>query len=147
MEKIKWLISVALGMVATFCDKYAVMIVLVLFAMCFDVVTGLIKAKITGTVSSQEGTKGFLKKFALLVCLFFGFFLDYAIPYMVDSVGIEIPFNTPFGLIISCYLILNESISVCENLYACDPNIMPKWIVNILQNAKEKIDNENVDEE
>lgn len=147
MEKAKWLLSVVAGLVATFFDKYAVMIVFVLFAMCFDVVTGLIKAKITGTVSSKEGTKGFLKKFAMLVCLFFGFFLDYAIPFMVSSVGIEIPFNTPFGLIISCYLIINESISVCENLYACDPNIMPKWIVNILQNAKEKIDNEDVEEE
>lgn len=148
MEKIKWLLSVVLGLVATFMEQYGVMIALVMIAILFDFATGLVKAKISGTLSSTVGTKGFFKKIALFICLFFGFFLDYAIPYMCRSVSIDITFNTPFGLIICFYIILNECISICENLYSCNSSIMPKWIVNILHIAKEKLEdganNENI---
>lgn len=150
MEKIKWLLSVILGVVTTFTKQYGIMIALVLAVILFDFVTGLIKAKINGTLNSTVGTKGFFKKIALFVCLFFGFFLDFAIPYMCQSVSIDITFHTPFGLIICFYIILNECISICENLYACNSSIMPKWIVNILHTAKEKLEdggnNENIKE-
>jgi len=147
MEKFKWLISALLGVVATFTDQYGIMIVLVIVAILFDVVTGIIKAHINGNVNSKSGTIGFFKKIALLVCLFFGFFLDYMIPYMCSQVAIEIPFKTPFGLIMCFYICLNEAISVCENLYACDSAIMPKWIVKALLSAKDKLDQEEDDNE
>lgn len=140
MEKVKWLLSAIMGIVSTFTEHYGVMIVLVVVAITFDFVTGLIKAKINGNVSSAKGTKGLFKKVALLTCLFFGFFLDYAIPYMCSSISIDLPFNTPFGLIMCFYIVLNESISICENLYECDSSIMPKWIVNILSKAREQIE-------
>ena len=46
---------------------------------------------------------------------------------------------SPFGLIIGSYIVLNECISICENLYECNPDIIPKWIANLLKNAKGKI--------
>lgn len=150
MEKNKWLLSSLLGLISTFFDKHGILIVLVLTSICFDVVTGLIKAKINGEISSQKGTKGFFKKISLLVCLFFGFFLDMAIPYMFGYIGMELPFSTPFGMIICFYIVLNECISICENLYACNESIMPKWIVKLLLSAKERIEesnNEDVAEE
>lgn len=151
MEKTKWLISVISGLIATFFQHYGVLIALVLVSICFDVVTGLIKAKINSEVSSQKGTIGFFKKIALLVCLFFGFFLDVAIPYMFTRIGMDLTFQTPFGMIICFYIVLNECISICENLYSCDSAIMPKWIVKILLSAKGKIEegdsNEDVEEE
>lgn len=140
MEKIKWLLSAIMGIVSTFTEHYGVMIVLVICAIVFDFATGIIKAKINGTINSATSTKGLFKKVALLTCLFFGFFLDYAIPYMCSSISIELPFNTPFGLIMCFYIVLNECISICENLYECDNSIMPKWIVNILLKAREQIE-------
>lgn len=139
MEKVKLLLSVLLGLIASFTKQYSMMIILVLFAIVFDIITGLIKAKINGEVSSSAGTKGFFKKVSLLVCLFFGFFLDYAIPYMCGCVHINISFDTPFGMIICFYIILNEAISVCENLYACNNDIMPAWIPKLLSIAKKQI--------
>lgn len=151
-EKMKWLISVVLGLIATFIHQYGIMIIMVCVAIMFDCVTGLIKAKIEEDLSSEAGTKGFFKKTALLVCLFFGFFLDYIIPYMCESISIKIPYNMPFGLIICFYIVLNECISICENLYVCNPGIMPKWVVKILLSAKQQIDesgdnNEDTEEE
>lgn len=140
MEKAKWLLSALLGLILSFTQKYGIMIIFVAVAIVFDFVTGLIKANIKGEVSSEVGKKGFFKKMALLICLFFGFFLDFVIPYMCATIGIKIPFETPFGLIICFYIVLNESISICENLYACNPGIMPNWIVRMLKSAKEQID-------
>lgn len=149
-ERLKVIVSVVGGLIATFCDKYGIMIALVVFAIVFDTVTGLLKAKISGGLSSEIGTKGFFKKVALLVALFFGFFLDYAIPYMCSTASINIPFSTPFGLMICFYIILNECISVCENLYACGFHI-PKWIVDRLKLARTQIEegeqNEDADKE
>lgn len=142
MEKVKWLLSILFGLILSFTQKYGIMIIFVAVAIVFDFVTGLINANIKGEVSSEIGRRGFFKKIALLVCLFFGFFLDFVIPYMCSQISVKIPFETPFGLIICFYIVLNECISICENLYACNPGIMPKWIVRILQSAKEQIDNE-----
>lgn len=140
MEKAKWLVSALLGLILSFTQKYGIMIIFVAVAIVFDFVTGLVKANIKGEVSSEVGKKGFFKKMALLICLFFGFFLDFVIPYMCATIGIKIPFETPFGLIICFYIVLNESISICENLYACNPGIMPKWVVRMLKSAKQQID-------
>ena len=146
MEKPKWLLSIILGVIATFTKQYGILIILVCVAIVFDCVTGLIKAKLEESISSEAGTKGFFRKIALLVCLFFGFFLDYAIPYMCESVSIKIPYDMTFGLIICFYIVLNECISICENLYACNPTIMPKWIVKILLSTKKQLEDGDEDE-
>lgn len=146
MERVKWILSGLLGMLGVFTKQYGLLIIMVAVAIVFDFVTGLIKAKIYENISSKTGTKGLFKKISLLVCLFFGFFLDYTIPAMCEYISIEIPFNMPFGMIIGFYIVLNECISICENLYACNPTIMPKWIVKVLQTAKDKLDDGGQDE-
>ena len=110
----------------------------------FDCVTGLIKAKTIGEgLSSQKGWKGFWKKIALLVGLFFGIYLDYVVPLLFVKAGLTLDIDLPFALIICCYIVLNECISIAENLYLINPDIMPKWIANILKVAKDKIEEQN----
>lgn len=137
MEKIKWIISVLCGFVATFFEQYGLLMVLVGVAIVFDLVTGLIKAKATGVLSSEKCSKGLFRKVALLAGMFFGFYLDLLIPYMLTYANVDIPFKMPFSMIISFYIVLNESISICENLYATNSEILPKWIINLLTNARD----------
>ena len=143
MEKIKWFLSLIFGLLATFFEQYGILIVLVAVAIVFDLVTGLIKTKVSenDVWSSEKCRKGFYKKVALLVAMCFGFFLDMFIPYALEYIHVTLPFAMPFSMIISFYIILNESISICENLYAANPEIMPKWIVALLTNVKDKLDN------
>ena len=144
MEKIKWILSIAFGSVATFFQQYGVLIMLVAVAIVFDLVTALIKVKASENEvwCSEKCRKGLFKKLALLVGMSFGFFMDWFIPYVLLNMHITLPFSLPFSMIISFYIVLNEAISVCENLYAANPEIMPKWIVKLLTNIKEKIENE-----
>lgn len=139
MNYIKAALAVILGVLATFCQQYGVIISLVAIAIVFDVVTGLIRAKIQGNVSSKKGYAGFWKKIATLAGLFFGIFLDYFVPIAVSAgIAFDIPFALPFGLIVGIYIILNECVSICENLYQSGFTV-PGFIVKMLKLAGEQI--------
>lgn len=142
VEKFKWLFSIIGGFFAAFFQQYGVLILMVAVAIVFDLVTGLIKTKVStdDVWSSEKCRKGMFMKIALLAAMFFGFFLDWFIPYALESVHVELPFAMPFSMIISLYIVLNECISICENLYAANPEIMPKWIVSLLTNVKERLE-------
>ena len=140
MNYIKFGISAILGGVASFFDQYAVIILLVAVAIVFDVITGLIKAKITGTISSKKGSSGMWKKIITLLALFFGIFLDYFFPVMLQSgINITLPFKIPFGLIVGVYIIINESISILENFSECGIK-MPSWVASMFKNAEKQMD-------
>lgn len=148
MEKLKWLFSIIGGAISVFSKQYATILVFVAVVIVLDVITGLIKAKATGEgINSKKGTKGFYKKLALFVGLFFGFFLDYFIPYMLGTINVTLPIDGAlFGMIIGCYIVINECISICENLYASNPEILPKWIIKLLNSAKDQIDRKDSSE-
>jgi len=134
--------SVILGTVSAFSDQYALIIAFVLIVVVLDTITGIVGAKAQGEkITSERGRKGFWKKVTLFLALFFGFFLDYFIPFAMSKVGITLSFDAAiFGMIIGCYICLNESISICENLYKSNPNILPHWIVDLITSAKDQID-------
>ena len=136
----KWFLSLILGLWATFTQNYAIILAFVIVAIILDLVTGLIKAKAIGEGwKSKKGYQGFWKKISLLVAFTFGIFLDMFIPYALNIVSVELPFSSPFALVIGVYIILNESISVCENLYEINPHTLPKWIKSLLSSANDKI--------
>lgn len=141
MEDVKkWLISLILGAWATFTQQYAIILSFIITVIILDFITGLIKAYTTGVGwKSSKGFKGFWKKVSLLVAFSFGIFLDFFIPYALKIISIDLPFNSPFALIVGCYIIINESISICENLYRINPHSLPRWIVALLKGANDKI--------
>ena len=142
----KWLISIISGGIAAFCRQYGLFIVLVAAAVVLDVVTGLVKAKATGEgLSSEKANRGFWRKMALFVALAFGIFLDYAAAAVLVHVGVNLGGELPFALIISAYIIINEAISISENLYLTNPDSFPKWIAKRLKVAKEQMDKDEAE--
>lgn len=147
-EYLKILLAAACGLISTACDRYGAIFGLVCVAVLMDFATGLIKAKVSGEgFDSGIGWRGFWKKIALLTAMFFGVLLDGSIPEIAGVIGLEIGCKLPFGLTIGSYIIINEAISIAENLYICDPNIIPKWIVKLLKVAKNKVDEKGDDDE
>ena len=135
--------SVMIGAMATLAEEYIILIILVAAAIVLDVITGLDKAMANGEkLSSEKGTKGFWKKIMLLVSLMFAFFLDISIPTILEVVSIKLPFEKSllFGSIVGVYIILNESISICENIIKANRMALPKWMKKLFQDAKKEID-------
>ena len=138
---IKWITASITGIAATFWGVYGPVFVCVLVAIVLDIITGLIKAKATGTpITSEKGARGFWRKMALLAALAFGIFLDAFIPIMLGVVSIQLPFTLPIGTVVGCYIVLNESISIFENINKTAPQALPKWIKKLLDGAKKTVD-------
>ena len=140
--------SFILGTMATLAEQYAVLIMLVAAAIVLDVITGLVKCFATGEkLSSDKGTRGFWKKIMLLVSLLFAFFLDVCIPAVMEVVSIKLPFEKSllFGSIVGVYIILNESINICENILKANKMALPKWLKKLFQDAKKDIDEKGAD--
>lgn len=120
-------------------NKNTSILFLVLLAIILDIITGLIRSKIKHDINSLDANRGFWKKISLLAALFFGTFLDalqsYIFPFGLSDNNLELPFLD----IISIYICINESISICENLH--DSGIkLPKFILNALKLVKNKLD-------
>lgn len=136
----KVIISVILGILTSFLREYGILTLLVCGALILDIITGIIKAKIEHKLNSKQGSKGFWKKVALLSTLAFGFFLDCLESYLIStSLGDSVIPRISFGMIIGIYIILNESISICENLLACGVKL-PTFITHTLESGTNKID-------
>ena len=148
MNKVKQIGTIALSALVAFAHRYAAIVVFVALMVILDTVTGLIASVVNGEkLSSERGAIGFWKKMALFAALAFGFLLDYFIPYMLAYVSIDTPFGAVFGIVIGCYIVVNEAISVCENLYRCNNDILLKWVVKLLTESKEQLDKDSSEEE
>ena len=136
----KYLTAGITGLASSFWGIYGPVFICVLCAIIMDVITGLIKAKATGTpINSDTGTRGFWRKMALLCALAFGIFLDAFIPIMLGVIALELPFTLPIGTVVGCYIVVNEAISIFENINAAAPQALPAWIKRLLDGSKETI--------
>lgn len=144
----KWSVSAVCGALAAFFGQYGLLFGLVAVAVVLDVITGLIKVKATGEgLSSKKANRGFWRKMSLFAALFFGIFLDYAAAAVLVHAGVSLSADTPFALIICAYIIINEAISVAENLYIANPDSFPRWIAERLKVAREQVDKKPETEE
>lgn len=140
----KWLLSLLSGAVAAFFGQYGLFLGLVAAFVVLDVVTGLIKSKATGEgLSSTKANRGFWKKMSLFAALFFGIVLDFAASTVLLRAGLNLGGDTPFALIICAYIIINEGISVAENLYLTNPESFPHWIAKRLRVARGEMEEKN----
>ncbi len=139
MANTRVFISVITGFILSFFEQYLLVILLVITAIIFDVITGLLKAKITQTLNSKVSFSGIWKKLSLLLALFFGIYLDAFIPVLFEmGIDIELGISLPFGITVGSFIIINESVSICENLYESGTP-MPQIIVKALHLAKNEI--------
>jgi toxin secretion/phage lysis holin len=133
--------SVLTGLVASFWGIYGPVIICVLVAICMDVISGLVAAMASGEkLSSRVGWIGFWKKMALILALAFGIFMDSFIPILLGTISLELPFTMPIGTIVGCYIVINEAISIIENINKAAPTALPKWIKKLLEGASKTID-------
>lgn len=133
--------SLITGLVASFWGVYGPVIICVLVAICMDVISGLVAAMASGEkLSSKVGWIGFWKKMALILALAFGIFMDSFVPILLGTISLELPFTMPIGTIVGCYIVINEAISIIENINQAAPTALPKWIKKLLEGAGKAID-------
>ena len=144
MEKLKFLLIGIGGVLSAYFKAYVPLLIIVSIAVIFDFITGVIAAIYTGEgLNSKKARKGALKKATMFLSLAFGIFLDYLIPMAAVQIGFDINAKLMFSSIITFYIAFTECVSVCENIYRCNPDAFPRWIVKVLTEGKDKLEHLN----
>ena len=119
-------------------------LLVLLFAMVLDYLTGMTKAYIFSQLSSRIGVKGILKKLCYMAMVAVGAAVDYLLHGALKQAGIDLHIELFCGLLVTVWLIINELISVLENLASIGVPGFPR-LNRLLSHLKSTV-NEKEDE-
>lgn len=135
------LISARLGILAP--------ILLGLFIIVIaDYISGICASAVEGKLSSTVGYKGILKKLSYFMAVGVAITVDWLMATCSQTIGIEMNFKAFLSVLVSVWLILNELLSILENINRMGvrlPNFLSEAIVYLIGNVEKKgeIKNEN----
>lgn len=101
---------------AAYCGALAAPLLVLLGVMLVDYATGMVKAYITAQLSSKIGLRGILKKLCYMAMVAVGAAIDYLLGSALVQVGIDMHVELFCGMLVAIWLIINELISILENL-------------------------------
>lgn len=136
---IKSLVIVISTGLAVYFNKIAVPIIVLIVVMLLDYCTGMAKSWANNTLSSKVGITGILKKFGYLIMVAVAAVVDWILQSVFIEIGVDLHISFACGVIITVWLIVNELISILENLSEIGVPL-PKFLVAItakLKNAAE----------
>ena len=109
--------------------------------MLLDYITGMIKAYIRAELNSKFGIKGILKKLCYMVMVAVGAAVDYLLRGALVQAGIDLHIELFCGLLVAIWLIINEMISILENLAAIGVPGFPR-LSKLLERLKNTVSKE-----
>lgn len=133
------LIALAIGGISAYMRLIFIPLVVLAAVMVIDYMSGMLKAWGNDELSSKVGIKGIVKKLCYLMLVCVAGVVDWLIFSGLKQVGISLNFGFCFGLIVVIWLIINELISIMENLEALHVP-MPTFLVNIIKHLKQSVE-------
>lgn len=137
--------SAFLAMIVSYVGAIAVPVVILLIAMIIDYVTGMSAAWHKAELSSKKGIFGIVKKISYLALVCVGMGVDWLIYSGLQSVGVTLGYTFFFGVLVTIWLIINELISILENLGQIGVPL-PKFLLKIVNRLKNTVE-KNVESE
>ena len=133
------LLAGVVGALAAYLNILAVPLIVLGTVMVVDWFTGMAGASATGKLSSRVGVIGIIKKLCYLALVVVGGVIDYLIASALVSIGISLQINYCFGMIITVWLIINELISILENLGEMGVPL-PSFLTSMIKTLKGKVE-------
>lgn len=134
------LIAGAIGALAAYFNVLLIPLLVLVAVMLIDYVTGMAGASYTGKLNSRVGVMGIVKKAGYIALVAVGMVVDYLISSALVNIGIHIQITYCFGMIITIWLIINELISILENLG--EMNIpLPQFLIKTIKSLKGNVEN------
>lgn len=138
---LKMSLSVLGAAAASYFGALAAPLVVLLCVMVLDYLTGMAKAYAAAEISSRVGILGILKKVCYMALVAVGIAADYLIRYALAAVGVAADPQMFCALLVSVWLILNELISILENLAAIGVPGFP-WLTKLIERLKNSVESE-----
>ena len=133
--------SAAAAVFAVYFGMLSVPLALLAIAMAVDYITGVAAACADHMLSSRRGLKGILKKLGCIILVGVAMCTDYLIYAGLSAMNIDIGSGLWFGLLVCFWLLINELISITENLIRLDVPV-PPFLSGIIKRLKERIEKE-----
>ncbi len=134
LNTVKLVFSATAASLVTYCGKLAVPVAVLIFTMAVDYASGVAKAYCKHELSSKTGLRGIVKKLCCLMSVAVGMCADYLISLGLSGVGDTS--GVSVGLMICIWLIINELISILENISAVGVAV-PDFLKKITERLKQ----------
>ncbi len=128
-------ISAVLTTVSVYFHILLLPIAVLIATMVIDYMTGMISAWLNSDLSSKRGIRGIVKKVCYMVLVAVAIGVDYLIQCGLQMVNIDMNIQIFFGILVTIWLIINEMISILENLTKIGVPI-PTFLMTMIQKLK-----------
>lgn len=133
---IKAALTAAMATLIAYLGHLIIPVIILAVVMILDYGTGIAKAWVAGNLSSKIGIIGILKKVAYLVIVAVGMTIDWIIQTGLAELHVDFKLEFLFAMIVIIWLILNELISILENVAEIGVPV-PKWLTNLIVKLKD----------
>lgn len=145
MEKVKIAVIGFFAVMTSWLGTLAIPVYILVACNVIDYVTGITSACVRKEqVSSYKGILGIAKKVFMYLLIVVGVFIDLMLQYMFKN--LNIPISLPFivGCIVACWLVLNEMLSILENLNEIGVP-MPPFLMPLVDRIKGTVEKKGDD--
>lgn len=132
----------AIGALAAYFNILLVPLIVLTVVMAVDYLTGMFSASREGKLNSRTGVIGLIKKVGYLALVGVGMVVDYLMTSALAQIGVNSGMPNLFGLMVIIWLIINELISILENLGEIGVPL-PSFLVNAVKSLQNKVDSES----
>ena len=140
MEKLKVAFITALSALMSWWGILAVPVLLLLGSNLIDYATGIAAAKNRKeAVNSYKGMRGIIKKVCMYLLIVVGSFVDILINYAIEYMGMTFTFPFVASTIIAVWLVVNEIISILENIRDIGVD-MPPFLMPVIKYIKKQVE-------
>lgn len=133
------IITAIVAGVSVYFGVVAIPILVLIAVMIVDYVTGLVGAYIARQLNSRIGIVGIIKKISYLGLVAVGMVTDYIIYSALAQLGVSIELGYCVGMVIVIWLIINELISILENLAEIGVPL-PTFITKLIARLKNTVE-------
>lgn len=132
-------LAAALGALCSYFAHLVIPLIVLVAVMLLDYGTGMGKAWVNGELSSRIGIRGILKKLGYIVIVGVALVMDWLIRSALKDVGVDVTLPYLLGMIVTIWLIINELISILENVAAIGAPV-PAFIEKLLARLKGSVE-------
>ena len=139
-NKIHNIISCITGLLSIFFGDFWFLFVFLLILNIIDNITGFLKARYLGQISSKKASYGIMKKFLMWLLIVMSFGIGVVFFKIGKIIDINLSITLFIGWFVLVHCIINEFISILENMIELDKGyLVPNWLIKGLDVANKFI--------
>lgn len=136
---LKAAVAVALAGASAYFRELLFPVCILALVMLVDYISGMVSAWVRSELSSRVGVVGIVKKVAYLLAVAVAIVADWAVQTAAAQLGVNLSSFYFFGLLVTIWLVMNECISILENISEIGVPV-PAFLLKITQKLKKTIE-------